>query len=310
MKLKPTLNTDKDFLLMVQKLDEYLALTDGAEHAYYNQYNGTTQLDHVIVAYDHSGPVGCGAYKRVENNIAEVKRMYTSPQARGKGVASQILHALESHAAIMGFDKVQLETGLRQTEAVAFYKKQQYEIIPNYGQYQDMANSLCFEKQLASPLFKVRTIAPTDNAILAKIIRSIFIEHEAPKEGTVYSDPTTDDLYSLFSTERSVLYVGLVNGNVVGCGGIYPTEGLPTDCAEFVKFYIAPVGRGLGLGRFMMSECDIAAKRLQYKSLYLESLPVYAKAVTMYRTHGYNSLTEALGNSSHGACNVWMQKQL
>ena len=93
----------------------------------------------------------------------------------------------------------------------------------------------------------IRTIQPSDNAILAKIIRSCFHDFEVKcTAGTVYTDPTTDDLYSLFQTPKSQLWVAEANDKIVGCCGIFPTENLPEGCTELVKFYISNEGRGKG----------------------------------------------------------------
>ena len=74
--------------------------------------------------------------------------MYTLPQQRGKGYASIILNELEVWATELGFTSAVLETGVKQPEAIALYKKNGYNRIDNYGQYAGVENSLCFEKEL------------------------------------------------------------------------------------------------------------------------------------------------------------------
>ena len=74
--------------------------------------------------------------------------MFTLPEKRGKGLASKILNELEVWSKELGYEKIVLETGKRQTEAVALYNKCGYKIVPNYGQYIGVANSVCFEKIL------------------------------------------------------------------------------------------------------------------------------------------------------------------
>ncbi len=152
----------------------------------------------------------------------------------------------------------------------------------------------------------IRKIEQSDNEALAKLIRDTFIEFDAPKEGTVYSDPTTSDLYSLFRKENSVLWVGEVDGIISGCCGIYPTEGLPEGCAELVKFYLRPSARGVGLGKSLMKQSIASAGEMGYENIYLESLPEFSKAVKMYENSGFRLLEKPLGNSGHGSCTVWM----
>lgn len=156
----------------------------------------------------------------------------------------------------------------------------------------------------------IRKIKPTDNYILANIIKSTFDEHDAPKCGTVFSDPTTDDLFSLFKTENSVLWVAEDAGEILGCCGIFPTQGLPEGCVELVKFYLAPEARGKGVGTQLMEYNIESAKVFGYTNIYLESLPHFATAVKMYSKLGFVNLQEPLGNSGHTSCNIWMLKSI
>ena len=133
---------------MVKLLDADLAEKDGPEHAFYAQYHQTNTLQHVLVAYDHDRPVACGAIKPFDEEAMEVKRMFTLPTERGKGIASVLLLALETWAQELGYKKCILETGKRQPDAIQLYLKNGYHIIPNYGQYAEMDNSVCFEKNL------------------------------------------------------------------------------------------------------------------------------------------------------------------
>jgi len=143
-----TNSDNKDFILLVKQLDDYLAELDGEEHAFYNQLNKIDKLKQVIVAYENNKPVGCGAIREYSPEKMEVKRMYTLPKHRGKGIATKILAELETWALELSYTKCVLETGKRQPEAIGLYKKNGYKIIPNYGKYVEMDNSVCFVKEL------------------------------------------------------------------------------------------------------------------------------------------------------------------
>lgn len=143
-----TNSENTDFIQLVKLLDADLAARDGIEHLFYNQFNKIATIKHAVVAYENDQPIGCGAIKEYQPNAMEVKRMYTLPESRGKGVATKILTALEEWAAALGYKKTVLETGKRQTEAIALYLRNDYKIIPNYGQYVGVENSVCFEKLL------------------------------------------------------------------------------------------------------------------------------------------------------------------
>jgi len=144
-----TNSTHPDFIELVKQLDADLAIRDGADHAFYSQFNTIQNIKYVIVAYENSKPVGCGAIKEFDRDTAEVKRMYTLPENRGKGIAAKVLTELEIWARELGFKDCILETGHKQPEAIALYKKCGYKIIPNYGQYTGVENSVCFEKLIS-----------------------------------------------------------------------------------------------------------------------------------------------------------------
>ena len=143
-----TNSSNTDFVALVKELDADLAIRDGADHAFYDQFNKIINIKHAIVAYENEAPVGCGAIKEFAPGTMEVKRMYVPPALRGKGIASTVLAALEDWAKELNYQRCILETGKKQPEAIALYKKSGYSIIPNYGQYENVENSVCFEKKL------------------------------------------------------------------------------------------------------------------------------------------------------------------
>jgi len=144
--IQRTTSNDPDFITLVKHLDADLAKRDGADHAYYAQFNFITNIKYAIVAYENDKAVACGAIKAYNTDAMEVKRMYTLPAYRGKGIATMVLEALERWAAELSYKKCILETGKRQPEAIQLYEKNGYQSIPNYGQYIGIENSVCFEK--------------------------------------------------------------------------------------------------------------------------------------------------------------------
>lgn len=141
-------STNIDFISLVKSLDEYLAEMDGEEHSFYDQFNKVDNLKFVLIIYENNFPVGCGAIKEYTSKTMEIKRMFTNPQNRGKGIASKLLTELEKWSLELNYEKCILETGTRQIEAIGLYQKNGYKIIPNYGQYTGIKNSICFEKSL------------------------------------------------------------------------------------------------------------------------------------------------------------------
>jgi len=158
--------------------------------------------------------------------------------------------------------------------------------------------------------YQITEISEKDNPSVAKMIREVFEEYGAPAAGTVYEDPTTDCLSKVFEEPRSVFYVAKKGNKIVGSCGIFPTEGLPKDTCELVKFYISNELRGKGLGKILMQKCYEKSAELGYRQMYIESLPAFAKAVSIYEKQGFKHLSQPLGNSGHSGCNIWMLKQL
>lgn len=138
----------QDFQDLVKLLDSDLAIRDGEDHAFYNQFNTLDKLQNCIVLYQDSNPVACGAFRIYSDSIVEIKRMYTNEKFRGAGFASAILQELEIWAKDLGFKKCILETGIKQPEAIGLYLKNAYHKIPNYDQYKGVDTSVCFEKDL------------------------------------------------------------------------------------------------------------------------------------------------------------------
>ena len=156
----------------------------------------------------------------------------------------------------------------------------------------------------------IRQIQRKDNQSLAVIIRSVLAEFKANKPGTVYYDPTTDDLFSLFQTANAAYFVAEFNGEIIGGSGVYPTPQLPAGCCELVKLYLSHDARGKGLGKTLMQQCFTEAKQLGYTSIYLETMPELITAVGLYEQLGFEYLKGPLGNSGHFGCDIWMVKQL
>ena len=149
IRLIRTDSDNNDFIELVKLLDAELAILDGDEHAFYAQLNKTDKIKHVIVAYENDKPISCGAIREYSLTIMEVKRMYTLPGHRGKGLATKVLNELEKWVSELTFQKCILETGWRQPDAIRLYEKNGYSRIPNYGKYAGIANSVCFEKEIA-----------------------------------------------------------------------------------------------------------------------------------------------------------------
>lgn len=145
MQLLRTNSDNYDFKSLSALFDDYLVDIDGEEKDFFAFYNNV-QLDTVLVVYENSEAVGCGAFKKFDENTAEIKRMFIHPNHRNKGIASLVLTELENWASEFGFSSFILETSPKLTSAIAMYEKTGYQLIPNYGQYIGVENSICMKK--------------------------------------------------------------------------------------------------------------------------------------------------------------------
>lgn len=157
----------------------------------------------------------------------------------------------------------------------------------------------------------IRTIEKKDNAGLARLIRTTLSEFGADHPGTVYFDPSTDDLFSTFEkTPRSIYFIAEYENRIAGGGGIFPTQDLPEDTCELVKMYLYPHVRNIGLGKLLIEKCIGFALSAGYKNIYLETMPELKQALKTYEKFGFTYLSHSLGNSGHFGCELWMIKNL
>jgi len=101
-----------------------------------------------LIAFRAGTPVGCGAVRRIDAQTGEVKRMYVVPKERGRGVGRVILNALEAEARALRISRLVLETGIRQTEALALYQRGGFMRIAPFGEYVGSPLSVCLAKEL------------------------------------------------------------------------------------------------------------------------------------------------------------------
>lgn len=156
----------------------------------------------------------------------------------------------------------------------------------------------------------IREIKEQDNLLIGKIIRDTLTEFGANKPGTVFSEASTNTLYEVFQKANAIYYVAELNNQVVGGGGIYPTQGLPHATCELVKMYLIKEARGIGLGMKLISNCLLSAKKFNYKTIYLETMPELQMALKVYEKFGFQYLNQPMGNSGHFGCSLWMNKNL
>ena len=146
--IRRTTADDPAFRSLIVALDAQLRDRYGEAQDGYTPFNGVAGIATAVVAELDGQPVGCGCFRRREDGAIEIKRMFVADAYRRRGIAAQILDALEMWARELGHATVLLETGTRQDEAIALYGKLGYERIPPFPPYVDMTLSICMRKQL------------------------------------------------------------------------------------------------------------------------------------------------------------------
>ncbi len=150
MRFEYTDGCNQDFIELCHELDDFLnELVGGEENrAEYVPYNTLDDIHDVIVAFDGNIPVGSASFKKYDDECAEVKRVFIRKEYRGCGIAKILMQLLERAAKDKGFGYLILESGEPLVSAMALYRKIGYEVIPNFGQYKDMPDSICMKKKL------------------------------------------------------------------------------------------------------------------------------------------------------------------
>jgi len=120
----------------------------GANHFRLDAEDVASRNGAFLIGYLGSAPVACGAIRRIEGDCAEIKRMYVAPAVRGRGFSKLMLAALQEQARALGFQRLVLETGVRQFAALALYGGAGFKAIARFGEYADSPLSICMSKEL------------------------------------------------------------------------------------------------------------------------------------------------------------------
>lgn len=150
MTFEHTNGGNKDFVELCHELDAYLNYIVGGEEnrAEYIPYNSLDDIHDAFVVYDEAQAVGCAAIKRYDDESAEVKRVFIRKEYRGQGISKKLMELLEKTAKEQGYSCLLLESGEILVEAMALYRKVGFKVIPNYGPYVNMPESVCMKKEL------------------------------------------------------------------------------------------------------------------------------------------------------------------
>lgn len=150
MDFQRTDGKNKDFIENCRLLDMDLDRRVGKkiQRDKYKQYNQLDEIRQAIVVYEGGKAVGGGAIRKYDDKNVELKRIFVHPAYQGQGIGSRLVFLLMEWAKELGYQRIILETGELLAESCAVYKKLGFQVIPNYGAYVNMPESLCMAKDL------------------------------------------------------------------------------------------------------------------------------------------------------------------
>lgn len=142
--------TNKDFIENCRLLDMDLDRRVGRQikREKYQKYNQLDEIREAIVVYEGNKAVGGGAIRRYDAETIELKRVFVHNEYQGQGIGSRLVSLLIEWAVELGYQRMILETGELLAESCAVYKKLGFRVIPNYGPYVNMPESLCMARDL------------------------------------------------------------------------------------------------------------------------------------------------------------------
>lgn len=249
-------------------------------------HDGTT----FVVAYLDGEPVGCGALRPP----GEVKRMYVDPTRRGAGIGRAILADLEARAAKAGYDRLVLETSIRQPEAIALYERAGFTPIPCYGDYATSTISRCFEKHLPRLTIEAAGYDSADAvALVAALHDEVLVRYADDGDDPVAVEPGEPDWVVTAADVAPPLGTFLVarlDGRAVGCGAVRRrSDDGPTG--EVKRMFVVMDARGRGIARAILAELEAAAAALGYRRLMLETGTMQPEAMALYESAGWSAIT-------------------
>lgn len=146
---------NKDFIENCRLLDMDLDRRVGKKikRDKYEKYNRLDEIREAIVVYENNKVIGGGAIRRYDDENVELKRVFVHTGYQGRGIGSKLVSLLIEWAVELGYKTMILETGELLAESCAVYKKLGFKVIPNYGPYVDMPESLCMARDLKKEIF-------------------------------------------------------------------------------------------------------------------------------------------------------------
>ncbi|HLA70482.1 MAG TPA: GNAT family N-acetyltransferase [Steroidobacteraceae bacterium] len=157
---------------------------------------------------------------------------------------------------------------------------------------------------------EIRPLEPADVPALLTIIAASRGEYGIAERGVELLEPQDLALYANYQRQRSLYFVALLDGEVIGGAGVAPLAGADPLTCELQRMYLRPDARGRRIGDALLERCLAAAKQFLYVRCYLETVTQMRAALEFYGRHGFRSLQAPVGRAGHGHNDRWMMRGL
>lgn len=159
--------------------------------------------------------------------------------------------------------------------------------------------------------YHIRPMKPADNAAVAQVIRDVSAEYGlSADKGYGVSDPHLDNLFDYYRELGGRYWVVELDGHIQGGGGMAPLSGASDTVCELQKMYFLPSLRGQGAGKALAELAMAEARQSGFKLCYLETTAALGEALGLYQALGFKQLTQPMGETGHGDCEICMAKTL
>jgi putative acetyltransferase len=159
-------------------------------------------------------------------------------------------------------------------------------------------------------LLEIRPIEPADVPALLQIIATTRGEYGIAERGVELLEPADHALYANYQRQRTLYFVALSGGEVVGGAGVAPLAGADPLTCELQRMYLRADARGRGIGDALLERCLAAARQFLYVRCYLETIAQMHAALEFYGRHGFRDLQAPLGSTGHEHNDRWMMRPL
>jgi ribosomal protein S18 acetylase RimI-like enzyme len=270
---------------LVQALCAEMSLRYGAPPCPFSLSEAAAQRTAFFVARLGGQPIGCGALRSIDDETAEIKRMYVAPAGRRKGIARAIVVELERVALHFGYRTIRLETGIRQPEAQRLYESLGYQRIAAFGPYVGNPTSVCYGKHLEentrrSLEMTTITITPFVNSVhrtqVVALWETVFGYEAAHNNPSLVIDKkiAVDRLFFVAVTDEAI--VGTIMAGYDGHRGWIYSVG------------VSPLHRRQGIGSCLVSYAEHVLTCMGCTKINLQIMEGNESVAAFYASLGYS----------------------